>query len=496
MTQRPNILFILTDQLRASSLPVYGGDQIQTPHIDRLAREGVTLTNAISTCPVCTPYRSMLLTGRHPQTTGHVMNFVRTRHDEIGIGDVFSRAGYRTAWIGKWHLHTGSFPHVGGGKDYVPEGRDRLGFEYWRAYNYHEDYFDGWVHLTDWRAERWRGYETDALNRYVFEFLDGVEDQPFCLFVSPHQPHYTRSKFAPRQYYDRLPACLRLPANVPDTLDRGWIERRRSLAVEFGREDELEARGAPGALRRDSLDMYRHYLAMILALDDMLGALLHYLERMGKADNTLVIFTSDHGTQVGAHGIDPWSKKMPYEESIRVPWVMRYPDVFDGGTARDTLTAPVDILPSLCGLCGIPVPRTVEGHDLSPAWRGIPEALEQNALLTMNFCFRYNHPEDGEEWRGVRAKKYAYHKWLNGEIELFDLEADPLEVRNRAGQQEMKSVEMGLDRTLGQLMSTRSDQLVSGSTYENWFDDYRRIVRNAYGPLGDPEAPPDWSLLA
>jgi len=130
MPDRPNILFILADQLRARSLPVYGERQIQTPHIDRLAREGVVLSNAVATCPVCTPHRSMLLTGRHPQTIGHVINFVRTRHDEIGIGDAFARAGYRTGWVGKWHLHTGSFPHTDGAVDYVPEGRDRLGFDY------------------------------------------------------------------------------------------------------------------------------------------------------------------------------------------------------------------------------------------------------------------------------------------------------------------------------------------------------------------------------
>jgi arylsulfatase A-like enzyme len=245
-----------------------------------------------------------------------------------------------------------------------------------------------------------------------------------------------------------------------------------------------------------SLKMYRHYLAMTLALDDMLGGLLEYLDRTGKADNTLVIFTSDHGTQAGAHGIEPWAKKMPYEESIRVPWIMRYPGVLDGGATRDALTAPVDVLPSLCGLCGIHVPRTVEGHDLSSAWRGLSPAFEQDAVLTMNFGLLYDWIADGEEWRGVRTKRYAYCKWLDGRVELFDLEADPLQLENLAHREDMRSVRMPLDHTLGRLMARCSDQLVPGSTYENWFDNYRRVVRNAYGPLGDPEAPPDWSLLA
>ena len=150
----------------------------------------------ISTCPVCTPYRSMLLTGRHPQSTGHIINFVRTRHSEISIADAFSRFGYKTGWVGKWHLHTGSFPQING-SDYVPEGRDRLGFQFWRAYNFHMDYFNGTIHKNDWRVETWNGYETDALNRYAIEFMDSTKNDPFCLFISPHQPHITPFKFAP-----------------------------------------------------------------------------------------------------------------------------------------------------------------------------------------------------------------------------------------------------------------------------------------------------------
>ncbi len=185
MPDRPNILYVLADQLRAASLPLYGESQIETPAIDRLAAAGAHFTNAIASCPVCTPYRSMLLTGRHPQTTGHVINFVRTRHDEISVGDAFARAGYRTGWVGKWHLHTGSFPQVEG-PDFVPEGRDRLGFQYWRGYNFHTQYFDGWVNSGDWRNETVGGLR----DRRPGALRHGVHgrrrrDAPFCLFVSP-----------------------------------------------------------------------------------------------------------------------------------------------------------------------------------------------------------------------------------------------------------------------------------------------------------------------
>jgi len=462
--EKPNILFILTDQLRAASLPLFGEKQIETPNIDRLAGEGVNFTNAISTCPICTPYRSMLLTGRHPQTTGHIFNFTRTRYDEIGFGDVFANAGYATGWVGKWHLHTGSFPQVSG-QDFVPEGRDRLGFEYWRGYNFHMQYFNGGVNVGDWRCEQWKGYETDALNRYAIEFIDQVEDKPFCLFISPHQPHYTPGKFAPDKYYGRLPGKLTLPDNVPESV----------LVV--------------------SLEMYRHYLAMILALDDMVGELLDYLEDTGRDKNTLVIFTSDHGTQGGAKGIPPWKKKMPYEESLKVPLIMRWPGVFDGGITRDTLTAPVDFLPSLCSLCGISIPRTVEGFDLSKSWQGKTDAFEQDAILTMNFTAEYNYLIDGEEWRGVRTKKYNYSRWLNGKTELFDIQNDPFQTRNLVDEREMKEVRDKLEKKMQELMAKRNDELIPGSEYKNWFDNYRRVIRNAYGLLGDPEDSPDWSLL-
>ncbi len=461
---RPNVVFLFADQLRASSLPVFGERQIRTPNIDRLFAEGTSFPNMISTCPVCTPYRSMLLTGRHPQTTGHLVNFVRTRHDEIGLGDAFARAGYRTAWVGKWHLHTGSFPEIGG-QDFVPEGRDRLGFEHWRGYNFHMQYFDGWVNKGDWRCEKWEGYETDALNRYAFEFLETVGDQPFCLFVSPHQPHFTPFRMAPDEYYERLPEHLELPANVPETA-RAEAERA-----------------------------YRHYLAMTLTIDDMLGQMLEYLERSDKLDNTLFIFTSDHGTEMGAHGFSAWRKMIPHMESMRVPFVVRFPGVFPAGATRDALVAPVDLFPTLCGLCGVPVPRTVEGHDLSQAFLGVPGAFEQDALFTMNFTATYDYLQGGQEWRGVVTKRHCYTRWLDGTVELHDLERDPLQMENLAGNPAHAAEVRELEERLQRFMRQRGDRLTPCTDLACWFDEQRRVVRNGYGALRDPEAPPDWSLL-
>ena len=462
---RPNVVYILPDQIRATALPIYGEPNIQTPNIDSLAGSGVTLTNAIASAPVCTPYRSMLMTGRHPQTTGHVINFIKTRHDEIGIADAFARAGYRTGYFGKWHLHTGSFPEIDG-RDYVPEGRDRLGFQHWRGYNFHTDYLNGSVNIEDWRNENWEGYETEALNRYAFEFIDSVEDNPFFMVISPHQAHWTPYQFAPDDYYNRLPNDLKLPQNVPDS------------AYE------------------ETLEMYRHYLAMILTVDDMVGDLVEHLKRRGKLENTLIIFTSDHGTQVGAHGIQPWAKRLPYEESIRVPWIMRLPGVFDGGAQSDVLTSPVDIFPTLCGLCNIPIPRTVEGYNVHDAWRGRDRAFEQEGILTMGFSDEYDHLKGGNEWRGVRTKDYSYARWLSGKTFLYDIKKDPLQMNNLVGQTEYTDLESNLETMLQALLKERRDDFADAETYGSWFDYQRRVVRNVHGSLGDPEDEPDWSLLS
>ena len=464
-TSRPNVVVLFPDQLRAQSLPLYGEKQIHTPNIDRLASEGVLLENAISNCPVCTPARAMLVTGRYPQTTGHLINTTRTRHSEISIGDTFAHWGYRTAWVGKWHLHTGVWPaldRMPQHPDWVPEGRDRLGFEYWRAYNQHMVYFDGFVHKDDWNYERWDGYETDGLLKYGFEFMDAAGDDPFLLFLSPHPPHFTPFDFAPQKYYDRLPEDLVLPANVPDYQQAA------------------------------SLDMYRHYLAMVIAIDEMLGRVLNYLDDKGLADNTIVLFASDHGTQAGSQGVNPWSKKNPYDASIRVPGILRYPGSVAPGSRSQEIFTMVDFFPTLCGLAGLPIPRSIEGVDKSALVKGGSAEHEDSAFI-MNFSKWFDWFQDGAEWRGVRTKTHTYAKWLNGKTELYDLVADPLQVQNLAGTRPVE--EASLQALLRMHQSRRNDELVACTAWKHWLDDQRRVVRNAFGELSHPESEPDWSLL-
>jgi arylsulfatase A-like enzyme len=463
----PNVLFILTSGLRASSLPMYGERQIETPGLDRLAEDGVAFTHALATCPASAPVRSMILTGRHPQTTGHLINFVRARHDEMGFGDVLWRAGYRTGWVGLWHLHTGAFPCLEG-PDYVPEGRDRMGFEHWRGYNFHTRYFGGWVNVEDWRNEAWEGYETQGLLGHAMAFMDAPDDRPFCLFVCPHQPHpATQGAFAPEACYARLPERVRPPAGVPDD-------------------------AAADPIR----EAYRHYLAMILALDDMVAGLLDYLDRTDRLGRTLLVLASDRGVQMGAHGAGPWDAGLPYEESLRVPLVVRWSGVMDGGGRRGPLVAPVDLFPSLCGLLGLRAPRTIEGFNLADAWRGAPGAFEQEALLTMNFSADPAYLVDGGEWRGARTKQHSFVQWRSGRTELYDLAKDPRQQRNLSDDPALADVRGRLERRMASSMGRLGDEFGPARSYQTWFDPQRRVIRNTRGAIGDPEAHPDWTQFA
>lgn len=476
MSDRPNVVFLLADQLRRDVLPLYGGTQIETPNIDRLAAEGVTLDQCVSTCPVCTPYRGMLMTGRHPQTTGVVINSTRTRHSEIGLADAFAHHGYRTGYVGKWHLHTGAWP-AENVPDWVPRGRARLGWRYWRGYNQHMVYNDGFVHSPDQDFDviRWNGYETDGLWAFGREFLQQNDQQPYFLFLSPQQPHAGLPKdglMAPKRFYDRVPLRPTFPANVPDEIERGDASDVESL---IGR--------------------MRNYLAMTLAIDEMLGNVMDELERRGELDNTLLVLTSDHGTMGASHGYTVWNKKLPYREAMDVPMVMRLPGVVDGGRRCDALTAPVDLMPSLCGLCGFDPPRTVEGLDLSQAWRGQRGGPEQEAVFCMNFGKRTDYYVDGKEWRGVRTADWQYTEWRDGGVELFNLEADPLQMDNLADRDEAAETRRRLEARLRRFQRERGDEMLPGSAYAQWVDEQRRVVRNGFGPLAHPESEPDWSLL-
>ena len=196
--------------------------------------------------------------------------------------------------------------------------------------------------------------------------------------------------------------------------------------------------------------------------------------------NTLVVFTSDHGSQVGAQGVAPWNKKQPYQASIHVPWIMRLPGVLEGASAATRSLARSTSSPPSVALLGVPIPRTVEGYDLSGAWRGRAGAIEQDAVLTMNFSSRYDWIGNGAEWRGVRTKRYNYAAWLDGrEVHLRSGARSAARCTTWHDAPEARSDASPWTRRMADLQAQRGDVLVPCESYRDWFDTQRRVVRNA-----------------
>lgn len=421
--KKPNILYILTDQWRGSATGYAGDPNVRTPNLDRLARESYNFRNTVSVCPVSTPYRASLLTGRYPTSTGMIKNDLHLPPDEYCIADALLEAGYQTAYIGKWHLD-GHGRHA-----FIPPER-RRGFQYWKVaecdHNYnHSHYYAG----DSPEKLYWDGYDvfaqTKDAQQYITEHANG--DEPFALFVSygtPHFPHHT----APEEYKAKYPLDqIQLPINVPESMK----EHAR-----------IEAQG---------------YYAHCQALDDSIGALLATLEEKGLRENTILVFTSDHGEMLGSHGVQPKLKIVPFNESAGVPFLLRYPAIHgdEGQTIDMPITTP-DIFPTLFGLAGLDIPDTVEGNDCSFIVRGRPEK-DDHAALYMQVAPWAVGEEYRKEYRAIKTANYTYVRSLNGPWLLYHDANDPLQMDNLVDKPEYAGLVEELDKQLQQLLAKIGD---------------------------------------
>jgi arylsulfatase A-like enzyme len=433
--RRPNILILLPDQWRAQAFGYAGDPNIRTPNLDRLAGESANFCRAVSGLPVCCPCRASLMTGRRPLTHGVFMNDVSLPASEATMADFLAREGYGTGYIGKWHLD-------GRGRSSFTPPERRRGFQYWKALECSHDYNRSAYYADTPEKLFWEGYDTIAQTRDAQSWLRTREadPRPFFLVVAwgtPHSPYATApEKF--RAMYD--PAKIQLRANVPATLaDRA---------------------------RKDLAGYYAHGTA----IDDMVGDLLATLRETGLEENTIVLFTSDHGDLVGSHGA--WNKQQPYEESIRVPMLVHWPRGL--GRAGRRLDAPInseDVLPTLLGLCGIAPPAGVEGLDYAPHLRGGPDPSGGTTLITCVQPFgQWNRPQHGaREYRGVVTGRHTYVRDLNGPWLLFDNEKDPFQLENLAGRPEFSALQAELEDLLSRKLRAVGDEFRPGPAYlEKW----------------------------
>ena len=428
--RKPNILVVLADQWRAQAFGFAGDPNVKTPNFDRLASESVRFINAVAGLPVCSPTRASLLTGQRPLTHGVFLNDVPLNPNATTIAKVLKAEGYDTGYIGKWHLN-------GDGRSkFIPHDR-RQGFDYWKALECTHDYSNSFYYADAPDKLKWPGYDAIEQTRDASEYVrnHAKPEQPFLLFLAwgpPHDPYYS----APAKYrslYD--PAKLRLRPNVPATLEG---EARKILAG---------------------------YYAHCAALDDCMGELLQTLRDTGLAEHTILVFSADHGDMLGSQGM--FKKQKPFDESIRVPMLVRWPKGL--GAQPRSLDAPInseDVMPTLLGLCGVPIPKSVEGLDYSGYLRGGKNPGDGATVILCAAPFgEWERRAGGKEYRGLRTTRYSYVRDLSGPWLLFDNQIDPYQTNNLVSVPAHATWQSEMNAVLKRKLEERGDEFRPGAEY-------------------------------
>ena len=403
-------------------MPGVDGCEVLAPNLERLQRAGTSFTNCFSNYPLCAPARGMLISGRWPSDTGVVNNLSELEPSTSSLGEIFARGGYQTCYIGKWHLHGGPQETVDGNDRYIPPGPGRNGFErmsVWTETNRHWDsvrYEEG-----SGAAVRTSGYNATLMTDEALEFLSKRDrTRPFFLVLSLNPPHPPLDD-APPDYLDLYTGrSLSMRQNVPESMASG-------------------AQLVPAGAHRNHVTMtlqeqLGQYYAHISAVDAEIGRLLTKLEETDALAETLVVYTSDHGDMLGSHG--KLRKGAFFRESAQVPLVLAWPGKIAAGQENEMLIGLIDIYPSLLGLCGLDVPDTARGADLST---GILAKHRTGARYVVHFSTSQDDSGFREGSRGLRTPHHLY--FTDGiEERLFDSVDDPLEMRDLAADSEYSNL--------------------------------------------------------
>ncbi len=430
--KRPNILFLLPDQMRGQAMGCMGNPDVKTPNLDKLASEGLLFRNTFANTPVCCPARANILTGKYSHANGMIANDLRLRESETSVAEIFGEAGYRAGFVGKWHLD--------GGKrqpGWIPPGPRRQGFEFWAANQVSHQHFDTHYYRDVEEPIPIKTFEPEVWADLGIEFLKETanDERPFFLSVQmgpPHDPYLAPEKYM--EMYDPEKLTLR-PNFDGDTSDR-------PLTPSPYGEDNLPGRKEIAA-----------YYAMITAVDEQIGRILGELDDLGLAEDTIVLVSSDHGDMLGSHG--KRVKRKPWEESIRIPGIVRYPRAAQGGKVTDALFTQVDFAPTLLTLCGIDVPPAMQGSDLSPVILGNSEQGPDSAFFQIFGPFHAGGAEFG--WRGVRTQRYMYARRESEPWVLYDLQNDPHELNNLANDPGSVEIREELEVKLTEWMEKTGD---------------------------------------
>lgn len=456
--QRPNILFIMSDDHAAHAISAYGSRINKTPNIDRIAQGGVRLTNCFVTNSICTPSRAAILTGQY----SHV-NRVYTLADPLAHGyrpqvqGLLRDAGYTTAIVGKWHLHT-----------------DPEGFDYWCVLPGQGRYYNP-VFIEMGSKKEFEGHASDVTTDLALNWLKARDkSKPFCLFYHHKAPH--RRWEPPKRYmswYEN--ETIPEPPNLLDDYkNRSNAAKNACLKVGEDMTEEDLKRPIPKnmswqELRRWAYQYYiKDYLRCVASVDDNVGRVLDYIEQEGLRENTIIIYTSDQGFFLGEHGY--YDKRFMYEESLRMPFLIQYPRELPAGTVSDAMVLNIDFAPLLLDYAGVQIPASMQGRSFRPILRGEKVENWRTSMYYRYWMHMAHHCVPAHY--GIRTERYkliyyygdpmgmsgAVPKPTPPEWELFDLEKDPHEMNNVYNDPHYSDVVEQLKEELARLQTEVGDQ--------------------------------------
>jgi len=461
----------MSDDHAAHAIGAYGSRINETPHLDRLAREGMLLDNVFVTNSICTPSRATILTGQYSHLNG-VPVFNRFDSGRMTVARLLQQGGYHTAMIGKWHL-----------------GSDPAGFDHWEILPGQGAYHDPVLYTATGERTYTGQYVTDVVTDLALEFMEKrPRDRPFFLKLHHKAPHRSwepndryRAEFATRwipepdtlwdTYVTRSDALRQNEQRVADDLTRrdlklpppaglegkelaSWLNVKPDTVTITRDGQEVTLTGEP--LVRWKYQRYmQDYLATIQSVDDNVGRVLDYLEKNGLAQNTIVIYTSDQGFFLGDKGM--YDKRFMYEESLRMPLLVRWPAGIKPGSRSDAIAINADFAPTFLEAAGLPVPGDMQGRSLLPVLQGRTPPDWRTSMY-----YRYYHDPGHHNTAahyGVRTRTHKLiHYWKQDQWELFDLVHDPHEQHNLHGQPAHAKVQAALETELQRLKRELRDE--------------------------------------
>ena len=463
----PNILFIMSDDHASHAISAYGSRINTTPHIDRVAKEGMRFDNCFCTNSICTPSRASILTGTYNHINGVTTLSTHLDRNLLNYPKILQQKEYQTAVIGKWHL--------GPGENYDPSG-----FDYWNILPGQGLYHDPEMIEMGVKTKT-SGYVTDLITDYSLQWLSKRDrNRPFCLMVhhkAPHRPWEPDEKHASMYESNNIPE--------PDTFNDNYANRanaalnaRMRVDRDLNSEDlkkQIPENLSPAAEKSWKYQRYiKDYLRCIASIDDNVGRLLDYIDEEGIRDNTLVVYTSDQGFFLGDHGW--YDKRFMYEESLRMPLLIRYPKEIIPGTDNQDIVLNVDFPATFLDCAEIEVPSSFQGNSFRSLMKGNTPSDWQQSMYYRYWMHGAHHNVPAHY--GVRTLRYkliyyygdplgqegtvgsrTYPEW-----ELFDLEQDPNEMVNVYSNPSYKLVVKSMQKELQRLQRELGDKPYNGET--------------------------------